>query len=417
MDLGIANAGEIEGAVEHVSQARSKGEDTGLSQVLRDTGCLHPRFATVVERVVKSRLGIAPEEPAAPAAPASSPPPATPRTRASRGAATASADTDGQSDSIYKQAPRGEGYSVRSKEDVASAWAAYKKGKGPGGGTAARRGPGKGAVSPDEQEAPQGQPAQPNHPLPSASASAASPGADSQKAPGSGGLTAAIFASGPPGSSPPAPSPTGSIQPGKPLFPVGRKPKAGGAPPERLVPPTSGIGKQPGATAKRAYRPKRNRSIGATGVTQSIDIDSLKEELGITGKPKGRQGQQDDDLPEVEAVPKDEKQKEIAIRAFIKRVVPSMLHQHALEIVLKKRLSSISPTRLSEETGCKEREARRILEDWKGAGVARQDDPEIFQYMIIPSKPDLALIREFLTLWNDPEWHQKLLGWIIEAAG
>jgi hypothetical protein len=214
----------------------------------------------------------------------------------------------------------------------------------------------------------------------------------------------------------PAPA-GGAAAPGSPLFPVaGRKPrrkkdiaKAAQAPaPKRQPPPL----------AKKGYVPKRKRrGMQSSGVTQTIDINDLKQELGITGESK----QQADAAPpaegEVVAVPTDARQKEIALRAFIKRVLPSTLHQVCLETVLKKRLTVVSPTRLSEETGCKEREARRILEDWRKGGLAKQEDPTVFQYAFMPPKADLALIREFLVLWSDPTWHNRLLGWILEVQG
>jgi len=440
MDLGIADSGAIEGAIDQVSQARSRGEQTGLSQALKDSGTLHPRFAAVVERVVKSRLGAAGgggegrpsgpapvPAPAAPSAPAPNPAPSPAPAAASTPehpappiapsdnrvplgpSPTASEDppvmAPPDTNSPYKQVPKGAGFSVRSKKDIASAWAAYKKGKA-GGATDKGKKPEEPAAAEDDR------------PKPSVAASSAAPPAEEdQSAKASGGLSASIFSKK--GEAAPAsgPNPIGDVeQPAKPLFPLRGKKKA---PPkgeqERLVPPTSGLGKQAGGQAKRAYKPRRGRRNQSTGVTQSIDINSLRDELGIKGK-KQKQAEAEQAEAEVAAVPKDARQKEIALKAFVTRVVPSMTHQHALEVILKRRLTTVSPKRLSEELGCKEREARKVLEDWKNAGVARQEDPEIFQYLVIPSKADLALIREFLTLWNDATWHSKMLGWIIELG-
>jgi hypothetical protein len=402
MDLGIAKASAIESAIDRVSQARTRGESAGLSQVLRDSGCLHPRFATVVERVVKTRLGLPDTQAAAsaqPSAPRTAPPAAAAKPPAAVRSAPSPAkpsapqapspeEHPGESapnNAVYGQARRGQGFSVRSRKDIASAWAAFKGGPGDTPSSV----PAAGAAGVSHREA----------------APAGTPPAEHTARP-------SPLAGAP--SKPPA-------EPEKPLFPVRARPKdrpeaRDGGEVERLVPPTSGLGKQqPLQPAKQAYRPRRGREDGhGSGVTESIDIDSLREELGITGK--ARSAQDASESEEVAVIPVDERQKEIALKAFVKRIVPSMNHQHALDVVLRKRLTTISPMRLSEELGCKEREARRVLEDWRQGGIARQEDSEIFQYLIVPSKADLALIREFLTLWNETAWHQKMLGWIIEQG-
>ena len=216
------------------------------------------------------------------------------------------------------------------------------------------------------------------------------------------------------------PTPAGGAGAGggsAPLFPVaGRKPrkKKHGKPGAKQAPAPR---TKQAPLAKKGYVPKRKRGLPSSGVTQTIDINDLKQELGISKEAKPGPGAAPPEGADVAAVPTDEKQKAIALQAFVKRVVPSMLHQHALEVVLKKRLTVVSPTRLSEEVGCKEREARKILEEWRTSGVAKQEDPDVFQYAFMPPKADLALIREFLVLWNDPGWHNKLLGWILEAQG
>ena len=148
---------------------------------------------------------------------------------------------------------------------------------------------------------------------------------------------------------------------------------------------------------------------GSTGITDSIDLNALKEELGIEG---GRSS----GAKHPEAVPSDPQQKDIALRAFIERVVPSRLHQQCLETLLRKRLGTVSAARLKQECGCREREAKRVLETWRSAGIVRQgsDEYEILQYQFTPSKADLALIREFMVMWEGPQTHNRLLGWILE---
>jgi hypothetical protein len=385
LDLGVAETSAIQSAIDAVAEARAQGEVRKLADVLRDTGCLHARFAQVVEKVVKTRLGAEAGGPAksdAQAGPSGSPF-SVPRSATGERRADAPGPEDGQDggpqEGVYARTPKGEGFSSRSKKDVASAWAAYRKGQKSG---AKKDEPADGAAPGGGEFAPEG-----------------------GKKRGTRRPTAAVFATGD-APKEPAPDPIGGslfpVQPGRSRFPK---------PEERAVPPTSGIGKQPDATAKKSFTPKhrRGRKAPPSEHSDSIDIASLKEELGITGKPKASA-----DAGAADAVPKDQRQKEIALRAFIKRALPSTLHQQSLEIILRKRLALISSQRLAQEVGCKEREARRVLDGWRAAGMARQDDPEIFQYTFVPAKADLALIREFLTLWSDAGWHQKLLTWILE---
>jgi hypothetical protein len=290
---------------------------------------------------------------------------------------------------IYRNAPRGEGFSIRSREDVKSAWAAYKQGRTPpdAAKTSLSAPPAK-----EETPADAGTPREPARPQ------------TRHSAPGDGR------------GGPASRSPSSAFE-RKPLFPIGPgakkqepRPKPE-APAERRVPPTSGIGKQPGSTQGKRYTPRRLRAVRSSGETDSIDVASLREELGIKGKKK-EEGSGEIDLS---AVPSNPQQKEIALQAFVRRVVPSTIHHQCLEVMLKKRLNYVMPNRLAREAGCKERDARRVLEDWKAAGIAQQDHEEVFQYVIAPSKIDLALIREFMTLWSDSDWHSKLLSWILEA--
>lgn len=444
VDLGLATALDVRMAMTQLAEARSKGEGKTLSDVLRERGCLRPRFASAVEKAVRARLAadsgrVSPEAARPPAVPVAPPqvvaPEAEPRSQAQQAAplgpsaesagppvaplpaahleVPAAAKDEGGSrsargDSVppppqgeaprptgespggsppptddvrlpeaatYKPAPKGEGFSVRSKKDVASAWAAYRKGAPPAqakpAGAPASRGAPEAAVPPPAPDLPGGGAA----------------GPDLRPAPA---LKPRELRDLP--VTPPEPS-------GAPRDAAGRL-AAGRSP---------GLRDRPGAekeTRQKGFTPTWRR-IASSGVTQQIDIESIKAELGIDKK-------EDTPPAEPEAVPRDAKQREIALRAFIRRVLPGTVYQRCLEATLKRRLTLASPARLAEEAGISEREAKRVLDDWRSAGVVRQDDPEIFQYQFAPSKADLATIKEFMTLWQDDDWHRTLLGWIVQ---
>lgn len=364
VDLGLARMADVRAAIAQLKEAKGKGDGKSLSEVLRERGHLNPRFASAVEKAVRSRLAAespnkntAPTPPSDTASQPQAPPvaasvpaeagverPAGPAEMPAPGAAgDAGSEPQLPEAALYKDAPKGVGFSVRSKKDVALAWAAYKKGT--------------------QTNAPeavvQGAPAEPQ--------GLVVPPQDTEKR----------------------------------LIPRQQEESE----PE-LATPTPAKVETP--AAKAGFRLLRRRTA-SSGVTQSIDIESIKAELGINKSGKT--------AAEPEPVPADPKYKEIALRAFIRRAIPSMLHHRCLEVTLKRRLTLSSPARLAQEVGCSEREARKVLENWKSAGLARQDDPEVFQYQFAPSKADLATIREFMVLWEDEEWHKKLLAWILEEEG
>jgi hypothetical protein len=171
-----------------------------------------------------------------------------------------------------------------------------------------------------------------------------------------------------------------------------------------LVSPKSRRGEPKGPPKKR-YK-KKKAKFASSGATQSINLEDLRAELGFGAESEASEASQ---------VTSEEQRKSIELQAFVKRAIRSMLHQQCLDVVLKKRLSLMSASRLAKEASCRERDARRVLDDWKMAGITLVDaealDPE---YHFSPSKADLATIREFMVSWNDGDWHNKLLGWIIE---
>ncbi len=86
---------------------------------------------------------------------------------------------------------------------------------------------------------------------------------------------------------------------------------------------------------------------------------------------------------------------------------------------LRQRLTLLTPSRLAQEAACRDKEARRVLGDWKSGGliVPRGEEYGEPEYDFSPSRADLATIKDYMTLWNNPEWHNKLLGWIIQEEG
>ena len=168
-----------------------------------------------------------------------------------------------------------------------------------------------------------------------------------------------------------------------------------------------GVVKRP-AEERKPFVPAKRR-FAPSGVTQSINVDDLRAELGIGSKPKEEQ----------EASPSQAKQKAVALQAFIKRIIRTTLHQQCLEIVLRRRMTLLTPFKLAQEAACRDKEARRVLMDWKSGGliVPRGEEYGEPEYDFTPSRSDLATIKDYMTLWNNPEWHNKLLGWIIQEEG
>ncbi len=330
---------------------------------------------------------------------------------------------------FFKEAPRGEGFSRRSKSEVAAAWAAKKKGGKPD----------EGAPSGKKEFTAADRLARIGGPLPPPPSSA------EEKLPGTatGNPLAALVGPKKPRkdkSRPPRGPLAGTVSPAKEGPPTRPSPEDSGPAPRGPVDPRVGLSRppeeeapprqrhdekpsrppvnplsalispkqrrgQPKGPPKNRYKKKR-REFAASGATQSINVDDLRAELGIESKAKDAQA--------AEAL-SEEKRKSIELQAFIKRAIRSMLHQQCLDVVLKKRLMVLTPSRLAEESACRERDAKRVLDDWKSAGIMLlEPDAMNPEYKFAPTKADLATVREFMVAWNDTEWHNKLLGWIIE---
>ena len=464
LDLGLAKVKDIEGAVSRV------GANGGpLARVLQETGCLNARFLTAVEKVVKSRLtttkasgakrpstrasvrrptssrsftqvaGGAEKKQvlpnlAMPLQPAQASPPAQPPIQAQPAARTppvehrAGLDDDGHlvAAAFYKDAPKGSSFGARSKEDVASAWAKVRDQSGRDGpaGTPAA-GPQAPAARP--QPGPQSGTGGAGRELPGPQSGTGGAGRElpgPQSGAGGAGRELPGPRSGAGGAGRELPGPqSGTGGAGREL--PGPQSGAGAAPVEQAPGPGGpaqrgpfGRRTQPGAPGQRNVQKKgfkRSRHFASSGVTQSIDVGALKAELGIKegGKSSGA-----GDAQVGEAVPKDPRMKEIALRAFVQRIVPSRLHQQCLDRVLRRRLGTMSAAQLSQECGCKERDAKRVLDTWRSGGIVRQSGDELDfqpQYQFAPSKADLALTREFMIMWSDARWHSKALGWILEV--
>ena len=309
----------------------------------------------------------------------------------------------------FKDAPRGEGYSARSKTEVASAWAAFRKGEPP----PARR--------------PKATPAPPA-PSPQAAPLPAPPQRGSQGGPPPGGqampdLSAAAQAGGrqgnavagepldmsydPFGGEPARPRPRGPVELGVGVRGSLQKPAGDDDSDDQ---DSHASQDRPHGTQK-VYKRQR---FAKSGVTQSVDVSALRAELGLESLNKKESQKVEEEAPApVDEVPPEVRQKEIALRAFIRRVLPSTQHQQVLTLLIRQRLTTLTPDKLAQAAGIKERAAKRYLDDWKAAGILKQDDPEFAPYQLSPSRADLVMIKEFLTLWNTPEWHSKLLGWMI----
>jgi hypothetical protein len=431
IDLGLAKAKDVVRAIDVVSRTRAAGGSVSLAENMQESGCLNPRFASAVQKAVRTRMAAAgpkaasggkrdpmhsartaPPPPAArsappppPAPPAPAPPaeePAAPRGLNPTGpkmAPSRESLTDDEPDlaslipgaSVYARAPKGEGFSVRSKTAVASAWAQHRKGAGAGSAEAKDREPQQPEAGAPPPGGPAARPSSPKSDL----ASLVDPGAASEALPAP-----------PPG--------------------VGRVPQPMGFGSDGIrerVTPGRGARK----AAKKAVQKKKRRKgykrqrFTSSGVTQQIDVGALRSELGLGGGKATAAPSEGESKPgpEPEAFPKGEKRKAAALQAFVKRVVPGRAYQQCLDVIIRRRLTATSPGRLAEEARCREREARRVLEHWPAEGLVRkgQDAYDLMQYQFAPNKADLDLIRNFMYLWNDAPWHQRLLTWMIEQEG
>ncbi|MHC4248544.1 MAG: hypothetical protein ACYS9X_05385 [Planctomycetota bacterium] len=341
---------------------------------------------------------------------------------------------------FFKQAPKGEGFSRRTKSEIAAAWAAKKKGGAPAQAAPPPSAPSKeGGGAKADRLAGSGGPPPPAAPSGKKEFTAADrlarigrpptpPSAEETLAvPGSGNPLAALVspkkrdpgAPAPPagplaGVSGPADTGPGRRGPVDPRVGLGRPPEEKpAARPSRKKPPANPLSAlvspkqrrgQPKGPPKKRY--KKRRKFAASGATQSINLEDLRAELGIESKAKAPQGAQVSD---------EDKRKSIELQAFVKRAVRSMLHQQCLDMVLKRRLMNVTAARLAEEAACRERDAQAVLDDWKMAGIMLVEPDTIEpEYKFSPAKADLSTIREFMVAWNDADWHNKLLGWIIE---
>ena len=170
---------------------------------------------------------------------------------------------------------------------------------------------------------------------------------------------------------------------------------------------------RPPATSRGAPAPELppqaagRQRLGGGDAAQSIDVDALRDELGLGA---GREPE-----PEVaEGVSQDPMEKEIALREFVRRVVPTFLHQQILTVMFRQGLTSVDPGGLARAIGVKVRDVTRVLDDWNALGILDQEGGDA--YRVAPPGAELALIREFLSLWSRPDWHNRLLGWITQAA-
>ncbi len=101
---------------------------------------------------------------------------------------------------------------------------------------------------------------------------------------------------------------------------------------------------------------------------------------------------------------------EQVMRSLISRVVRSRAHQQALDIVVKQKITNIDPKDLAALSGVAPREVKRVLEDWKLAGIVKSFPSA--PYQLAPGRSDAEALRTFVRLWSQGPWREKLLEWI-----
>lgn len=119
-------------------------------------------------------------------------------------------------------------------------------------------------------------------------------------------------------------------------------------------------------------------------------------------------------LGKVPDAPADE---EKVMRSLVSRAVRGRAHQQALDIIVKQKITNIDPKDLAALSGLKAGEVKRVLADWKNAGLVKSLPGAPFR--LAPGKSDAEALRTFVRLWAQGQWREKLLGWIRaeEAKG
>jgi len=99
------------------------------------------------------------------------------------------------------------------------------------------------------------------------------------------------------------------------------------------------------------------------------------------------------------------------MESLVARALRSRLHQRTLEELIRNRITVIDSHELAKSLEAKERQVRRVLDDWRACGIVKQLGSH--PYGLSPGKKDLEAIKTFLKLWTQPAWHAKLLRRIL----
>lgn len=100
------------------------------------------------------------------------------------------------------------------------------------------------------------------------------------------------------------------------------------------------------------------------------------------------------------------------LKHIIRHVVKSRTHEAVLDFLVKRRMNIVEPTEVAKGLALKDKQVRQILDDLRHTGIIK--DIGTHPYALSPSKKDLADLKFFFNKWQIPDWHSKMLTWILD---
>ena len=193
----------------------------------------------------------------------------------------------------------------------------------------------------------------------------------------------------------------------RPTFERVKRSRARPAAPRQEEPPPNELRKiEPQPIKKPAFERVR-RSVPEP----KKDVSQGKQFVPSWVKKKGEAPVEEEPVEAEPEVQEEHEDVEKHLQAFVARALRSRLHQQALEELVTNRITVIDSHELAKSLGAKEREVRRALDDWRACGIVKQLGSH--PYALSPGSKDLRMIKTFLKLWAQPNWHPKLLRMIL----
>lgn len=149
--------------------------------------------------------------------------------------------------------------------------------------------------------------------------------------------------------------------------------------------------------------------------TTKHQSSSLKGSYVPSWKQKRRSHSDEEESPEeAEPSPKESAlaEHEKRLQHIVKHIVHTRQHERVLDLLIRRRMNVVEPGEVAENLGIREGDIRTILEDLKRSGVIK--DIGTHPYALAPGHRDLEDLKFFFRLWQQGEWHSKILALILE---